>query len=105
MSVHYGHYIIGCLSMVATEGLLAERGHATTVEELLTDTHAGKYKSYMHALEAALGPDDYAAVWSWMREGVTIPWALVTKGSDRYDALSRPAPKKAKAKAKLLITP
>ena len=24
MSVHYGHYIIGCLSMVATEGLLAK---------------------------------------------------------------------------------
>ena len=89
MSVHYGHYIIGCLSMVATEGLLAKRESPITVEQLLRETHAGEHKSYLHAVEAALGPEGYAVVWSWMREGVTIPWETVLAGAARYDKASK----------------
>jgi len=85
ITLQYNHYILSPLSMVATEGLLAEVAPEVTVARLLRETFSGEHESYHAALRGALGEEAYARVEAWWGGEATIPKALVMAGAERYE--------------------
>ncbi|MBX9765194.1 hypothetical protein K2X83_00975 [Patescibacteria group bacterium] len=83
LNAQYGHYILGPLTMVAIEGMLAAK-NADTVEKILSRVHA-ENMPFINELSKYLSPEEIAAAKSWMFDGGTIPRALVDAGLTRYE--------------------
>lgn len=81
----YGHYVLAPLVMVGIDGLLAERGAAVTVEELLTRLHAGEYGRFFGELQAHLPAEDAARVLRWVAGEEAIPRETILAGLSAYD--------------------
>lgn len=90
LDFQYGHYILGPLTMVGTEGLLIELAAtgtipATSVATLLTEVNRGEHDSYFAALEEILPPAEMERIRDWMAGRATVPWELVERAATHYD--------------------
>ncbi len=83
LTAQYGHYILGPLTMLATEGMLRENKAGITIEKILSRVHAEK-TNYFETLSEYLSSEEMAALKSWMFEKVTVPYALVEAGMKTY---------------------
>lgn len=85
LDTQYAHYVLYPLMMTAIDGLLHEQKTGTTVQELLTELHAGTISSFFDTLRTLLSADDMRAIASWMNGTARIPKALVDAGGRFYD--------------------
>lgn len=84
LEVQYGHYILGPLALIATEGLLQKYGTRTDLERILLSIHTGKAKNFFDELEKVLPLKEVENSKAWMFDGKTIPYELVLQGNNYY---------------------
>jgi len=84
LDIEYGHYVLGPLAMVATDGLLMKYGLDTNVATLLTHLHTGRITDYFAELEKVLPSNEAETIRGWMLEGKSVPLDLVLLGASRY---------------------
>lgn len=82
----YSHYILGPLTLVATEGLLQKYNTGTNVEAILKNIHRGKVQNFFTELRKVLPSKEVTAVEGWMLRGETIPRELVLLGATWYES-------------------
>lgn len=83
LSAQYGHYILGPLVMIATEGMLQRNKTGATIEQILTQVHSDN-SSFFGELSKHLSSEEIALIKSWMFDGVLIPYELVEAGMKTY---------------------
>ena len=84
IDVQYAHYILGPLTMVATEGLLRNAEAGADVPIILANLHSGKADNFFTELETALSKKDAEMVKGWMLRNEPIPRELVFLGAEYY---------------------
>lgn len=85
LDVQYAHYVLAPLMMVAIEGLLGTAGSATTVADLLRETHADPAVNFFERLATLLPEEDMERVIRFATGAETIPRELIFRGADRYE--------------------
>lgn len=80
----YGHYVLGPLVMLATEGLLIERGADVDMRTLLFQLHTHKSRNFFDELSYHLTTEDIETIVSWMHEETILPRDLLERALDHY---------------------
>jgi len=83
--MEYLHYYLNPLSLVALDGLLAERGRKLSVMGMLQEVHSHD-ASLLDVLKLHLTPNELAQFELWL-SGERIPRVLVDKGIERYQSM------------------
>ncbi len=84
LDYQYGHYVLAPLVMVAIDGLLAEAGYDTRVEEILVDIHGKPGQNFLSRVESLVGAQNRTQIDEWVAGHGIIPWPLIERGLKRY---------------------